>query len=74
MTYIARAEEPETLNHSDGDKHSWEVESRHWTSEGEVLYQLCSTCSCRRLQLRPFMLQSSLHVHELRSRLFRLRG
>lgn len=66
MTNTAKAEQPETLNHRECEEHSWEVESRHWTSEGEVLYALCSNCATRRMQLRPVVQQLSMSSHELR--------
>ncbi|MGP7812763.1 hypothetical protein [Glutamicibacter soli] len=66
MTNTAKAEQPETLNHRACDKHSWEVESRHWTSEGEVVYTQCSACVTRHMQLRPVAQQLSMGSHELR--------
>lgn len=33
-------------------RHRWETESHHATSEGVVVYQLC-TCGVRRVALRP---------------------
>lgn len=32
-------------------EHAWEVESRHRTSDGTVLYVLCPQCRARRVDL-----------------------
>ncbi|WP_170184188.1 hypothetical protein [Glutamicibacter uratoxydans] len=55
MTNTAKAKQPEITIHTDLCSHDWGIESRHWTSEGEVLYQRCSICSTRRMRLRAMV-------------------
>ena len=37
----------------DAHEHGWDVESRHATSVGTVLYVICTDCGARRVDLRP---------------------
>jgi len=34
-------------------EHGWDVESHHATSEGTVVYVICTDCGARRVDLRP---------------------
>ncbi len=34
-------------------EHGWDVESRHPTSEGTILYVVCAGCGARRIDLSP---------------------
>ncbi len=34
-------------------EHGWDVESRHATSEGTILYVVCADCGVRRIDLSP---------------------
>ena len=67
MTNIAKTEQAEITFKTRHCIHEWRIESRHWTSEGEVLYQQCNICSTRRMLLRAVEQLSDLQSQEMRA-------
>lgn len=45
-------DQPGTGSTSEGQPHQWQVESRHGTSDGTVVYVRCTRCGARRVELQ----------------------